>query len=67
MAQDRCATCAWRNIIGGLTHASADAIHTCVFGVMDVKRMMSMEAEIQFQLKRSSSFQRLFPNPSRLV
>ena len=66
MAQDPCAICSWRNIIGGLTHASADAL-PCVFGIMDVKRMMSMEAGIQFQLKRSSRFQRLFSDPSWLV
>ena len=37
MAQDRCA---WRNITGGPTHASADAWHiSCVFGVTGVKRI----------------------------
>ena len=36
MAQDRCA---WRNITGGPTRASADAWNTVCFGVTDVKRI----------------------------
>ena len=36
MAQGRCA---WRNIIGGPTHANVNADIPCLFGVTDVKRI----------------------------